>query len=291
MSTPRSINLFLIDGTGNGRIKCTLPNWTGVTYLIPRTDLAACKDRLELTQTGIYLLLGKDDSTGNDSVYIGQARTRKNGKGVLGRIKEHIGEENLNYWTHAIVLITSNDSFGATEISYLENLFYSWAISAGRFQVTNGNEPSPGNITEEKEAELLEFAEYSRLVIATLGYKLFDPIGQPHSKSSTENREPLLYLNLGDSSGIGRQTSDGFVVLAGSRLRSRVSKSCPVTASKARVQHAADIDSAMRLSTDVLFNSPSSAAAFIIGTSINGRIAWKTVDGVPLKNLETRDLL
>jgi hypothetical protein len=34
----KSINLFLMDGTPNGRIKCTLANWTGVAYKIPRTD-------------------------------------------------------------------------------------------------------------------------------------------------------------------------------------------------------------------------------------------------------------
>jgi hypothetical protein len=35
----KSINLFLMDGTATGRVKCTLVNWTGVAYKIPRTDL------------------------------------------------------------------------------------------------------------------------------------------------------------------------------------------------------------------------------------------------------------
>lgn len=33
----KSINLFLMDGEPNGRMKCTLANWTGVAYKIPRT--------------------------------------------------------------------------------------------------------------------------------------------------------------------------------------------------------------------------------------------------------------
>jgi hypothetical protein len=41
----KSINLFLMDGTPNGRIKCTLANWTGVAYKIPRTELDKCKGR------------------------------------------------------------------------------------------------------------------------------------------------------------------------------------------------------------------------------------------------------
>ena len=34
VSRGESINLFLMDGTASGRIKCTLANWTGVAYKI-----------------------------------------------------------------------------------------------------------------------------------------------------------------------------------------------------------------------------------------------------------------
>lgn len=54
----KNINLFLIDGTATGRIKCTLANWTGVAYKIPRTELDKCKDRGDLSQSGVYFLFG-----------------------------------------------------------------------------------------------------------------------------------------------------------------------------------------------------------------------------------------
>ena len=41
----KSINLFLMDGEAGGRIKCTLANWTGIAYKIPRTELDRCKER------------------------------------------------------------------------------------------------------------------------------------------------------------------------------------------------------------------------------------------------------
>ncbi len=44
----KNINIFLMDGTANGRIKCTLANWTGVAYRIPRVDLDLCKERNDL---------------------------------------------------------------------------------------------------------------------------------------------------------------------------------------------------------------------------------------------------
>ena len=54
----KSINLFLIDGDPNGRIKCSLANWTGVAYKIPRTMLDKARGIDALKQTGVYLLCG-----------------------------------------------------------------------------------------------------------------------------------------------------------------------------------------------------------------------------------------
>ena len=39
----KNMNYFLIDGTPSGRITCTIVNWTGVAYKIPRTELKNCK--------------------------------------------------------------------------------------------------------------------------------------------------------------------------------------------------------------------------------------------------------
>ena len=85
----KSINLYLMDGDASGRIKCTLANWTGVAYKIPRTDLEKCKEREDLKQSGVYFLFGTSDETGKNIVYIGQAGARKNGEGILNRLYEH----------------------------------------------------------------------------------------------------------------------------------------------------------------------------------------------------------
>ena len=41
----KNIQLFLMDGDAGGRIKCTLANWTGVAFRIPRTELEKFKNR------------------------------------------------------------------------------------------------------------------------------------------------------------------------------------------------------------------------------------------------------
>lgn len=73
----KSINLFLMDGTPNGRIKCTLANWTGVAYKIPRTELDKCKGREDLSQSGVYFLFGTSDQTDYNMVYIAQLEYEK----------------------------------------------------------------------------------------------------------------------------------------------------------------------------------------------------------------------
>ncbi|MCI7238569.1 MAG: hypothetical protein MR512_02925 [Anaerococcus sp.] len=59
MRNSKNFNLFLMDGEVTGRIKCTLANWTGLAYKIPRTYLDKCKDRKDLKQSGVFFLFGK----------------------------------------------------------------------------------------------------------------------------------------------------------------------------------------------------------------------------------------
>ena len=39
--------------------------------------------------------------------------------------------------------------------------------------VKNDNDPTPGNISEEKESELDEFIEYAKVIVGTLGHIIF----------------------------------------------------------------------------------------------------------------------
>lgn len=293
-TTPKTIQLFLMDGTSQGRLKATLSNWTGITYLLPRTMLQRSKDRADLQQTGVYLLFGVDDD-GSERVYIGQARERKNQNGVLGRLIEHTVNNSKDYWTHAIVLVTSNNSFGPTEISYLENRFVTLARESKRYEIDNGNEPSAGNVTEEKQTELEDFITSARLVVGSLGYPVFEPLTAPETTVATDSLHsdggsagPLLEMKYATASATGRQTADGFVVYAGSQLRpeSEFAPSLKEGTRKLRQKHADKIGVDYRLTTDLLLNSPSGAANFVGGASLNGFVTWRDSAGIPLSELE-----
>jgi hypothetical protein len=285
-----------MDGTANGRIKCTLANWTGVVYKLPRTELDKCKGREDLSQSGVYFLFGTSDQTGENVVYIGQAGTRKNGEGILYRLQEHKRNPDKDYWTEVIVFTTSNNSFGPTEISYLENRFTSLALNAQRYSVKNGNDPTPGNITEEKESELEEFIDYSKIVMGTLGHRVFESLSEIKAPmeinidSAIEEDGLLLHLKRkirksGQTIEADcKQTTEGFVVLKGSHIELYDSDSIPPGIKEARQK--AKVNESGILQEDVLFKSPSYAAAFVIGGHANGLTEWKTADGKSLKEIE-----
>lgn len=290
----KSINLFLMDSTASGRIKCTLANWTGVAYKIPRTELDKCKERLDLKQTGVYFLFGTSDLTGENVVYIGQAGVRKNGEGILYRLQEHKRNPDKDYWTEAVVFTTSNNSFGPTEISYLENKFRNLAVQAKRYLVKNGLDPTIGNVTEEKESELEEFIEYAQIVMGTLGHKIFEPIAPapiiPTIEPNKIDDEPLFYLKTSKANATGKRTNDGFVIFKGAALSDKPTHSCPKQIKDLREKYEEKIDANHILLENILFSSPSAAAGFVIFASANGLTMWISDNGKSLKDLESGDL-
>ena len=108
------------------------------------------------------------------NVYVGQAVARQNGDGIWLRIKEHLTQK---YWTDALACVSADNSWGPTELSYLENYFASLIVSAkqhsGTYRVENGNIPNPGRVTKEKEWELGHFINEIRTILESLRYDFF----------------------------------------------------------------------------------------------------------------------
>lgn len=195
MARGKSINVYLIDGEANGKIKAQISNWNGIAYKIPRNLLAECKELEAFNQSGVYFLFG------NNMVYVGQAEVRKSGKGIHQRILDHETDKYKDCWDEVVIFTTKDRSLGRTDISYLENRFYNKAVEAGRFEVQNGNEPSMGTVTEEKESELEEFIDQSELILGALGYKVFEPASDNIVQTATaveeENKSKIPALPEG----------------------------------------------------------------------------------------------
>jgi len=285
----KSVNLFFMGGDSTGRIKCTVPNWTGVVYRIPRTELEKCRGRDDLMQSGVYFLFGATEDTGELLVYIGQAGIRKNGEGILNRLQEHKRNVDKDYWTEAVVFTTSNNSFGPTEVSYLEHRFCALALEAKRYIVKNSNDPNIGNVTEEKESELEEFIDYARLVMGALGHRIFEPVAakpvDPDAPAAS-NSGVILELKQGSIDAKGQRVSDGFVVLKGSKIKLELAPTLREAVRRQRERYASKLDAEGVLLEDILLRSPNEAANFVTGYPVNALVRWKTAEGKTLKELE-----
>ena len=291
----KNINLFLMDGTIEGRVKCGLANWTGLAYKIPREYFAKCDNIKETQNNGIYFLIGVDEND-QEAVYVGQARQRSNGKGLLGRIVEP--HNSIMYWKEAILLTTRDDYFGPTELCYLEHKFYRIAKEAKRFIVTNGNTPSIGNPTEEKQCELNEFIDFSKLVISAMGYKFLVPLVPDCIKhkisagtvddncqvTSESTFAHIFSMSYNGATATAAWTDDGIVVLKGSTINKDITATCPASVKNKRNQYADKIVDD-KLQEDVLFKSPSGAASFIAGAHVNGKNYWQSEDGKTIGEL------
>lgn len=61
MSSPFSLRIFVADGDPDGLRVVERSNWIGKALMFPRALLPRVKGRSELSQTGVYLLLGQKE--------------------------------------------------------------------------------------------------------------------------------------------------------------------------------------------------------------------------------------
>ncbi|WP_432221318.1 GIY-YIG nuclease family protein [Flavobacterium sp. TMP13] len=278
----KTIKIFLIDGDANGRMSCELSNWTGKAYKIPRIKVKECVDRNDLTSTGVYLLFGKNDE-GQDMVYIGEAES------VLRRLNQHLAQKD--FWNEVIVFISKDENLNKAHIKYIENRLHDIAISSNRYKLDNVTIPTLSSISESDRAEMEEFIENLRMLVNTLGHKVFDD----KREISNNNRNKLFQIKAArGADALGEPTSDGFLVFKGSKAANSITPSLSPSIVRLRenliekniVQNLNDI---LIFSEDYIFTSPSLAAAIVMGRSANGLEEWKLKTGQSLKSFETNN--
>ena len=277
MAFGKTIKIFLIDGDPNGRMSCELSNWTGKAYKIPRIKIKDCSDRSDLNTTGVYLLFGKNEE-GNDLVYIGEAEN------VLVRLNQHLSSKD--FWKETIVFISKDENLNKAHIKYLENRLHDLGTKTNRYVIENGCTPTLSSISESDRAEMEEFIENIKLMVNTLGHKVFE---DKRELSTSRKDKELLYIRSSRGcDAIAEQTSEGFLVLQGSKIADSVTPSISKSIKDVRldlINKSIIVD--YEFKEDYIFSSPSYAATIVMGRSANGLTEWKTIDGRILKSLES----
>lgn len=271
----KSIRMFLIEGTPNGRWTCEMSNWTGKAYKVPRNKVVDCEDRPELKTTGVYFLFGRDEN-GKDLIYIGESEN------VVERIKQHLSKD---YWTECVIFISKDDFLNKAHIKYLENRFHTIATDAKRYIIKNSNAPTKSSLSEADIAELEEFIYNARLIVNILGFKAFESFAESKKKDDPET----LSLSVSGINASGQLTSEGFVLFAGSMVCKKMASSLAKSLRVRRESLISEgkIDDNYIVLEDILFSSPSGASDFVLGYSTSGPLTWKNSQGKTLKEIES----
>lgn len=281
MKFGKTIKIFLIDGDPNGRMSCELSNWSGKAYKIPRIKIKDCSDRDDLTSTGVYLLFGKDDE-GKDQVYIGEAES------ILKRLNQQLTSKD--FWHETIVFISKDENLNKAHIKYLENRLHDIAKSANRYKVDNSIIPTQSSISESDRAEMEEFIEYIKMLVNTLGHKVFEE----KREFKPKQKQDIFFIKAArGAEGQGEPSSDGFVVFKGSKATVSIANSTSpstITFRQKLINEGILVERSdyYEFTDDYIFSSPSTAAAILMGRNANGLIEWKSQDGKSYKEFESK---
>lgn len=279
MSRPTSIRIFLADGSPDGIRIVEKSNWTGRAVVASRTQLPDALARDELTRPGVYVLAGTGDD-GESRLYIGEAD-------VLGdRLRSHAGRKD--FWTWFVAFTSADENLNKAHVRYLECRLLTLARTANQWTVENAAAPNEPPLSEADRADADWFLGEMLVIYPILGIDAFEAAA---SEAAPPGGADDLVLEQRGGHGRGRETKDGFVVLADSRARaSEVASAKPWLTDLRRklIERGVLVaeDGSLRFSQDYRFTSPSSAAAVLVGGSANGRKAWRTSDGRTLREVQ-----
>lgn len=291
MSHGRSIRIYLADGSAAGIRHAEVVNWTGQAVVCPRARVAELKEWEEAQRPGVYLLFGDDPEGTRPLVYIGEAEH------VLDRLKQHAADAKKDFWDQVVLYTSKDANLTKAHVKYLESRIVELAREIDRARLVNSNTPPRPSLPRADRDAMEEFIGPARLLLAALGFTALQPLARRAEGSTEGPSGPLadvdLYFKVPKRKvdARGHQTDEGFVVLAGSKGDAKVRDSLSKGWRVMREELVADgsivaTGTGLEFTRDVLFSSPSAAAAVVVGGVWNGRAGWKNAEGVTLGELE-----
>ncbi len=279
-ATPKTIQIFLPGGDPHGIRIAELTTRIVQVIEVPRSLLQDFLKMPESEQVALYFLVSQSADGVDPRVYIGQTGD------VRARLASH--NQKKEFWEKALVLISRTNSLTQTHALFLEWHCLQAARNAGRYADENGNSGTRPHTPAPMEADCLEIFDTGRMLLSTLGYPVFDPVGR---LTPADADDEVFYCTAGGVDGRGLYTPEGFVVLKGSR--GKRDNSPGFTETKQRFRQRLFDGGVMRVEGDEvvfekdhLFGSPSMAAAALLGRTSNGWKEWRSKAGVTLDELK-----
>jgi hypothetical protein len=280
MARAKTIQIFLPSGKPQGLRVSEITTRIIRAIEVPRAALNEFLAMPEAQQVALYFLLGDPQEGDSLQLYIGQ--TGKSGE----RLQQH--HQKKSFWNKALVVVSLTNSLTQTHVGFLEWFAIKEAKAAGRYDVLNANGGVKPHTPVPLEADCAEIHETAALLVATLGHPVFEKLVTSEEKA----HDVFVCKSAGGADARGVPTSEGFVVLAGSKSRptmSAASAGSPIEKRRAALQQDGSLvaeGGVLVFKKDVLFSSPSQAAAVVLALSAsNGWDTWKQ-DGKTLSELK-----
>lgn len=280
MASPFSLRLFVPSGQPDGIRVVEKSNWSGIGFVVPRSQLNEFIQRDEATRPGVYVLLGPDPQGGQDLVYIGEADPLER------RLRQH---QQREFWTIAFAFTSMNRWINKAHVQHLEARLIDIARQAKRCNLQSNQAGKSISLSDADKAEAEGFLAEFLLCCPVLGLRVFE---KPVANDPMRVRH-LYHLQGPDASGTGYESPGGFTVLAGALARKDFVESASQGLRAARSQLLdrglfADCGGCYELKQDYEFSSPTQASNLLLARHGNGRIDWKDSDGRTLKENQDR---
>jgi len=279
MNKPQTIQIFLPDGSPTSIREAEITNRLVKAILFPRNKIKEVAKREMVHFTGVYFLFGFSEDSSQSLVYIGE------GEDCFKRIKSH--DRNKEFWTHCIVVATKTDEYTKTDGKFLEHYCLEKAKEFGRYKTDNDIGSKKPSLPESRKHDLLDNFETLKILLATLGYPLFE------SKRKMSGSKEILTCKGKNAYAEGEFTDDGLVVYKGGKCTLEESKSAGNWIKGLRKKL---IDNGVLkkendllvFQADHIFSSPSSAAGAILARRANGWTEWKDKSGKTIDQLKRK---
>lgn len=279
MSNPFSIRIFVADGDPDGLRVVERSNWVGKALVFPRALLASVKQRDELKQTGVYLLLGPREDGEGEMLYIGE------GDPIRPRLEDHHGKKD--FWNRAVCFVAAPGQLNKAHVQFLEARLVQLAKTAKRMPLDNANQPTDPTLSEADRADMSVFLNNLLGMLPVLGIHAFEQT----AALAPPAKQDLLTCKAKGFIATGFESSQGFVVKSGSQAAGETAPSYPASVAKFREELIANGVLAKNnegyvFTQDYVFTSPSYAADIVLGRNANGRTEWKDNRGRTLKEIQ-----
>jgi hypothetical protein len=169
MAEPFTLRIYVPSGDPEGVRIIDRMNWTGCGYFVPRDRWAEVKVRPELSQPGVYILVGYEtDELGNEKplAYIGQTDD------VRARISSH--DLKKDFWESAFIFISANGGLNRAHTTWLEWQLMQKAITAKRCELENSVQPNEPTLTESEKADTRSFLNEMLRLMPVVGLHIFE---------------------------------------------------------------------------------------------------------------------